>query len=68
MKISTTRRLEDFGAQRTTSPLERKREYARQCKELPKSQRARFWLKILDKDVEVAAISTFKVTSGGRRK
>ncbi len=60
MRKTIPARLEDFGTQHMPSPRDRKDEYIRQCKELPKEKQAKFWLQVMDRDPEVAALSTFK--------
>ena len=57
MKVS---KLEDFGMTKAVPPWERKLEYARQCKELPKTKQAKFWFDVMARDPEVAKLVVFK--------
>ena len=53
-------KLEDFGMNKSISPRDRKTEYIRQCKLLPRDQQAKFWMSVLEHDPEIAPIVIFK--------
>lgn len=62
------RTLEDYGMRNAMTPLERKEEYIRQCKLLPRGQQAPFWLKVIHEDEEVAKLVCYKVAKPRGRK
>ena len=67
MTLHRVARLENFGIQRLATPKQRLLEYKRRCKGLSKGLQARFWLAILEKDVEVAALLQLSDKHGRRR-
>jgi len=49
-------RLEDFGIREIVSADKRLRQYIKDCKQLPRAKRGRFWLEVLEHDSEVRSL------------